>query len=153
MRALRKAAAEESFHGAFQLSAPDVELANFTVDELLEIVLTISARMQDCSLGKKYESSELLSDLEGATSGDEFFRRLHKGGRLTEVSKGEDWGAALMNYAIENRTFSPGHARSGQVRPLVEFSQMLIRAQEAGFRFSLEYEKVNAASGDLQRRR
>ena len=152
VRALRRAAESETFHGAFHVSAPDVELANFAVAELLDIALSISARMQDDSLGQKYESCDLLSELEGATSGNDFFRRLQSGGRLSEVSKGEDWGAALMGYAIENPTFPSKHPKSGQERPLIEFARMLIRAQKAGFRFSLEYEKVDAASGGLQRR-
>lgn len=152
VRVLRKAAAEEIFHGAFQVSAPDVELANFTVAELLEIALAISATMHDDSLSHKYASSDLLPELKGATSGDDFFSRLHKGGRLTEVSKGEDWGAALMGYAIENRAFPSEHMLSGQERPLIEFVRRLIRAQKAGFRFSLQYEKVNAATGGMQPR-
>lgn len=152
VRPLRKAAEKERFHGAFHVAAPDVELANFTVAELLDIVLTMSARMNDDNLGEKYDSCDLLPELEGATSGKDFFRRLQAGGRLTEVSKGEDWGTALMGYAIENPTFPSEHPRSGQERPLIEFARMLIRAQKAGFRFSLEREKVDAASGCLLRR-
>lgn len=152
VRMLRKAAAEEIFHGAFQVSAPDVELANFAIAELLDIALTISARIHDGSPGKRYTPASLLLDLEGATSGDDFFKRLHKGGRLTEVDKGEDWGAALMAYAIANKIFPAGHLNAGQERPLIELSRMLIQAQSVGFRFSLAYEKVNAATGRLQRR-
>lgn len=152
VRMLRKAAAEETFHGAFQVSAPDIELANFTIAELLDIALAISASIRDDSQLRRYTPDDLLPELIGATSGDNFFRRLHTGGRLTEVYKGEDWGAALMAYAIANQTFPAGHARAGQERPVIAFSRMLIRAQSAGFRFSLENEKVNADTGFLQRR-
>lgn len=152
VRMLRNAAAEGTFHGAFQISAPDVELANFTVAELLDIALTISNSIRADSQLHRYTSDDLLPELIGATSGDNFFRRLHTGGRLTEVYKGEDWGAALMAYAIANQTFPAGHARAGQERPIVEFSRLLIRAQSVGFKFSLEHEKVNAGTGFLQRR-
>ena len=152
VRMLRKAAAAETFHGAFQLSAPDVEFANFTVSELLEIALAIYSRMHNGSPAQRYTSNSLLLELEGATSGDDFFKRLHKGGRLTEVGKGEDWGAALMAYAIANKTFPTGSPNAGQERPLIEFSRMLIRAQSAGFKTSLCYEKVNAATGRMLRR-
>lgn len=152
VRALRRAAENETFHGAFQVSEPDVELANFTARELLDIALTMSARMLDESSSQKYESRDLLSEIEGATSGGDFFKRLQSGGRLTEVSKGEDWGAALMGYAIDNPTFPAEHPRSGQERPLIQFARMLIRAQKVGFRLSLEYEKLNAATGALQQR-
>lgn len=151
VRPLRRAAERETFHGAFHVAEPDIELANFTVAELLDIALTISARMHDDNFGQKYKPSDLFPELEGATSGKDFFRRLQAGGRLTEVSKGEDWGAALMSFAIEHPTFPSVHPRSGQERPLIEFARMLIRAQKAGFRFSLEYEKVDA-NGGLQRR-
>lgn len=150
VRVLRKAAEEEVFHGAFQVSAPDVELANFTVAELLDIALTISARMHDKSSVQEYTSDSLLPEIKDVKSGDDFFKKLHKGGRFTEVYKGEDWGVALMAYAIANQTFPAEHASAGQERPLIEFARMLIRAQRVGFRFSQMYEKVNATTGRMQ---
>jgi hypothetical protein len=90
--------------------------------------------------------------MEGAKSGDEFFKRLHRNGRLREVDKGEDWGAALMAYAIEHRSFPQGDPRGGEERPIIGFAQMLIRAEEVGFRHSLQYEKVDPATGRLNRR-
>lgn len=153
VRMLRKAAGDEKFHGVFQVSTPDFELANFTIAELLDIALTISASTRDDGQDRRYTPDELLPDLIGSTSGDNFFRRLHTGGRLTDVYKGEEWGAALMAHAITNQKFPVGHARAGQERPVIEFARMLIRAERAGFRFSLEYEKVNAETGRLQRRK
>ncbi len=152
VRMLRKAAGDEKFHGAFQVSTPDFELANFSIAELLDIALTISASTLDDSQLRRYTPDDLLPELIGATSGSDFFKRLHSGGRLKEVYKGEDWGAELMAYAIANKAFPAGHLRAGQERPVVEFARILIRAQRAGFRTSLEYEKVNADTGFLQRR-
>ena len=152
VRILRKTAAEEIFHGAFQLSSPDIELENFAITELLDIALTISAHIRGDSAFLRYKPDDILPELIGATSGDNFFTKLHTGGRLTEVSKGEDWGAALMAHAIANQTFPAPHEREGQTRPVVEFARMLIRAQRAGFRSSIAYEKVNAVTGCIQRR-
>ncbi len=152
VRTLRKAAVEEAFHGAFQVSAPDIEMANFTIAELLDVALSLSTHSRGDNPEQRYAPDALLLELEGAKSGDDFFRRLHKGARLTEVDKGEDWGEALMAYAIANKTFPTGHPNGGQERPLVEFARVLIRAQDVGFKLSLAYEKVNSSTGHLQRR-
>jgi hypothetical protein len=152
VRTVRKAAAKEVFHGAFLVSAPDFELANFSIAELIEVALTLSARINDTNPGPDHAAEDLLPQLEGAASGDDFFRKLHKERRLTEVAKGEDWGAALMTYAIANRTFPTGHPNAGEERPIIEFAQMLIRSQIAGFKTSLTYEKLNPATGRLERR-
>lgn len=116
VRVLRKAATQETFHGAFELSDPDVELANFTIAELLHVALAISKRMQENSQDRSFTSVDLLAELDGAKSADDFFRRLHQNGRLSEVAKGEDWGAALMEYAITNPNFPAAHAGAGQER-------------------------------------
>lgn len=152
VRTLSKAAAEETFHGAFLVSVPDVELANFTIGELLDVALGMSERMRDGGSDPVQNRDALLWEFEGVTSGEDFFKRLHRGARLAEVDKGEDWGAALMAYAIANKTFPAGHVNAGKERPIIEFARMLIRAQRAGFKFSLAHEKVNAATGRLLRR-
>lgn len=152
VRMLRRAAEDETFHGAFQVFAPDIELANFTIAELLDVALALSAHSGDGNQSQRHATDAMLLELEGATSGDDFFRRLHRGARLAEVDKGEEWGAALMAYAIANKTFPTGHPNCGQERPLVEFARILIRAQGVGFQLSMVYEKLNASTGRLQSR-
>jgi hypothetical protein len=151
-RVLRTAAAEEKFHGAFRLFAPDLELANFTVSELLRVALDMSAKMSDGTSGPAHSYSDVLIHVEGSRSGKDFFRRLHHATNLTEIDKGEDWGAALMAFAIEHRTFPTGHPQAGEVRPLVEIAQTLVNAQKAGFRMSLAKEMVEASTGRVVRR-
>jgi hypothetical protein len=153
VRTLRKAASDETFHGAFLLSNPDIEMENFAISELLNVALEMVARYETPGRPpQSYSRDALLRELEGAKSGDDFFKRLHRDGRLPEVDKGEDWGAALMAYAIEHRSFPQIHPRGGEERPIIGFAQMLIRAEEVGFRHSLQYEKVDPATGRLNRR-
>lgn len=153
VRTLRKAASEETFHGAFLLSNPDIEMENFSITELLDVALEIAGRNETAGISSQsYSRNDLLCELEGANSGDEFFKRLHRDGRLREVDKGEDWGAALMAYAIEHSRFPQDDSRRNTLRPIIGFAQMLIRAKEAGFQQSLQYEKVDPDTGRLNRR-
>lgn len=153
VRTLRKAASEETFHGAFLLSNPDIEMENFAISELLYVALEMAARYETPGRpAQSYSHDDLLRELEGAKSGDEFFKSLHRNGRLREVDKGEDWGAALMAYAIVHRGFPQGDPRGVEERPIIRFAQMLLRAEEVGFRHSLQYEKVDLATGHLNRR-
>lgn len=153
VRTLRKAASEETFHGAFLLSNPDIEMENFAISELLNVALEMAARYATPDRPPQSNSrDDLLGELEGVGSGDEFFKRLHRNGRLREVDKGEDWGAALMAYAIEHRCFLQGDPRGDEERPIIKFAQMLIRAEGVGFQHSFQYEKVDPATGRLNRR-
>ncbi|GLS14360.1 hypothetical protein [Hydrogenophaga electricum] len=153
VRTLCKAATEETFHGAFLLSNPDIEMANFAISELLDVALGIAARNETPdNPPQSYSREDLLRELDGARSGKEFFMRLHRDGRLREVDKGEDWGAALMAYAIEHQKLPQGDPRGDKERPIIGFAQMLIRAEEAGFLNSLKYERVDSATGRLTRR-
>ena len=153
VRTLRKAASEERFHGAFLLSNPDIEMENFAISELLNVALEMAARYATPDRPpRSYPRDDLLRELEGAKSGDEFFKRLHRNGSLQEVDKGEDWGAALMAYAIEHRCFLQGDPRGDEERPIIRFAQMLIRAEGVGFQHSFKYEKVDPATGRLNSR-
>lgn len=149
VRMIRTAAAAEVFHGSFVLFDPDLELANFTTGELLHVALSMSARIR----GELNETGPIHADVfpfvEDSSSGKDFFRRLHHATNLTEIDKGEDWGAALMAFAIEHPEYPVGHPRAGETRRLVEIAQTLVRAQSAPFKFSLANEKVDPSSGRI----
>jgi hypothetical protein len=151
-RVLRAAATAEEFHGSFRLFAPDLELANFTASELLHVALEMSAQIRGDTPDIAHSHAQLLPAVEGARSGKDFFRRLHHASNLTEVGKGEDWGAALMAYAIAHRNFPGGHPQAGQTRPIIQIAQTLINAQKAGFGMSFAREKVDASTGQIVER-
>lgn len=136
-RMLQASAKRELFHGAFALFDPDLEFANFSADELLTVALGMAARMREMSPLPTLAHADGLSHVQSARSADEFFQRFHQATDLREVGKREDWGAALMAYAIDHCTLPTGHARSGQTRPLLEIAQILVRAQRASFLQSL----------------
>ncbi len=149
VRMLRTTAAAEVFHGAFVLFDPDLELANFTTAELLEVALNMSAQIRGKASDKAPAYADVLPFVREARSGKEFFRKLHQATGLTEVDKGEDWGAALMAYAIEHRTYPVGHLNAGRVRELVEIAQTLVRAQGAQFGVSLARETIDPTTGKI----
>ena len=148
-RMLQVSAERELFHEAFTLFDPDLEFANFSVDELLTVALSMAARMREMSSLPTLAHVDVLSHVQSACSGDEFFQKFHHATDLREVGKGEGWGAALMAYAIDHRTLPAGHARSGQTRPLLEIAQILVRAQRAPFLQSLAREKVDPTTGKI----
>lgn len=148
-RMLRVSAERELFHGAFALFDPDLEFANFSVDELLTVALGMAARMREKSSPPTPAHADVLSHVQSARSADEFFKNFHQATDLREVDKGEDWGAALMAYAIDHRTLPAGHTRSVQTRPLLEIAEILVRAQRASFLQSLAGEKVDSTTGKI----
>lgn len=148
-RMLRVSAERELFHGAFALFDPDLEFANFSVDELLTVALGMAAGMREKSSLPTPAHADVLPHVQSAGSAGEFFQKFHQATALREVGKREDWGAALMEYAIDHRTLPAGHAKSGQTRPLLEIAQILVRAQRAPFLLSLAREKVDPATGKI----
>jgi hypothetical protein len=150
-RMLRRAAANEEFHGAFRLFEPDFELANFSVSELLLVALQMSSMMRDKDLDVTQAHFRILPAVASARSGKQFFRLFYDATGMTEVDKGEDWGAALIEHALSHRQLPAEHPQTGE-RPVIEFVRMLLRAQEAGFSSSLTRERVDPVSGDVKAR-
>lgn len=148
-RMLRVSAERELFHGAFALFDPDLEFANFSIDELLTVALGMAASMREMSSLQTLAHADVLPHVQNARSADEFFQKFHQATGLTEVGKREDWGAALMTYAIDHHTLPAGHSKSGQIRPLLEIAQILVKAQRAPFLLSLAGEKVDPTTGRI----
>lgn len=152
VRALKKTASEKRMHGRFFLSAPDFELANFNIEELLRVAI---ARALGCNFDDEVVSKRLVKELpfvSQAKSGNEFMRLLPseiKDG----VAKGETWGEALMQYAIAHPTFPVGDTRAGREREIVDAARVLIRAQDVGYLRSVEMEELDSETGKMVRRR
>lgn len=146
VRALRKAAADGAFFGRFSIASPDFEFANFTLDELVDVALSLSAQN-----GRQLLShNEILSHVRQAKSGKEFFVALEDTS-LSEIAKSTDWGIALMAYAVEHPELPKEHARAGNTRPVIEAAQFVNNARHVGFMRSLEQYKVNPETGELER--
>lgn len=148
VRLVRRAASDNRFHGAFILFEPDIELGNFTPAELLEVALELVAQDRQTRM-QQYAS--MLPLVQTVQSGKEFFQRLHAAG-LTEVRKGEQWGSALMSFAVKHPAFPPGHPSAGMDRPLIDTARTMVRAQDAGFLRSKAYERLNPETGKIEGR-
>jgi hypothetical protein len=96
--------------GSVAVHRPDFELANFTVQELVEL-----AAHRDRERG--YEVDDLLNgDWTGINDGGEFEKKYRwTSTRKTAALKGEDWGRALARYMDQH----PKGPDTGAVRPLL----------------------------------
>ena len=152
VRALKRTASEKRMHGRFFLSSPDFELANFNTEELLRVAI---ARALGCNFDDFEVSKRVVKDLplvSQAKSGNEFMRLLPSAIKNV-VAKGETWGEALMQYAIANPKFPVGDTRAGKEREIVDAARVLIRAQDVGYRRSVEMEELDPETGKMVRRR
>ena len=104
LRAVKLAAKNDEFCGAFYVSTPDFEFGNFSQDELCRVVATLVS-----DKGGHIDLSDLQAATCGASNADEFLRavstvlpdgcRIHKGG---------EWGRALLQHAV-------GHPIGGEL--------------------------------------
>jgi hypothetical protein len=120
-------------------------LANFTIDELVDIVLTLAARG-----GRGVPPrDEILSHVKAAKSGKEFFVAL-KSTSLCHIEKSADWGVALMGHAIRHPELPQGHRQAGKTRPVIEAARIIINARDAGYVRSLERFEVAPDTGEFR---
>ncbi len=147
VRVLRKAAKERTFFGEFYVSRPDVEFANFNVGELVEVVHDVLTST-GVQLVNRKEISELIA---GSTSGRSLMSFLHDCPSI-QLAKGEQWGAALMRYAVTHPTFPVSDERAGTLRPLIQIARLLVRAHHSGYLRSVESSVVDPDSGKLVRK-
>jgi len=147
IRALKNAAKGETFFGRFFISSPDFEFANFTVSELLEILLDIQGRESD----QVPVVDTIMPLVARAKSGKEFFDIVKQNG-LQETGKSEAWGVALMNYALQHHKFPQDHEKAGETRPVIEVARLLVRARNAGYLRSLETRRVDPDTGELRKK-
>lgn len=146
VRGIRKAAKDEAFFGRFFVASPDFEFGNFTLDELVDVAIGMEGPEKEMPT-----KNDVISRMQDVATGKDFFRGLKDLG-LDEVCKGEEWGAALMEYAIQHQEFPPGHSRAGEVRPLFDAARVADYCQRAGYKRSLDNYIVDPETGDLVKR-
>jgi hypothetical protein len=128
IRALNKAKDKEVFFGESFISSPDFEFANFTIDEMIDVLIELEG--DNIQIPAR---DEIFSILEQAQSGKQFFGFLKKNGLFQKVGKGEAWGKALMKYALQHQEFPQEHKKAGEIRPAIEVARLLIKARDAGY--------------------
>jgi hypothetical protein len=147
VRVLRQAAEERTFLGRYFVSDPDVEFANFTASELLQIVIEL-AREEDLCLS--VSETALNAILKAKSNGE--FRRMIEDELGFNVRKDGSWGRALMRCAIADQTLPPAHQGAGKTRPLIEAAETLTRALRSGYVRSADRPGVAAQTNDVKRR-
>lgn len=144
-RALKRAARDGSFFGRFFIADRDFEFANFTVDELVNVALSLAARG-----GSEVPlHDEIMPLVKGVESGKEFFRAL-KSTSLCHVGKSFDWGVALMDCALKSPKLPQGHPQAGNTRPVIKAAQLVIDARGSSYVRSLERFEVDPETGELR---
>jgi hypothetical protein len=98
-RAVRQAAEADEICGMFFVFKPDFEMHNFSVSELAELAAQI---VQDNGL-EIPPLAQIKEHCDNATNAKEFFKILHDlSPHFLGLSKGGNWGKALVNFAIKN---------------------------------------------------
>ena len=147
VRVVKKAAEEGIIFGRFFVSKPDFEFANFSLEELIDVLVSIADK-EDI---EGVEKEQLLSDLEGVSSSRELFRILGQSyQQLSSIQKSEKWGEELMDYAIKHPQAS---AQSGsddeKERPIIEAARVALIGRKSGYIKSYDQYKVDPDTGKL----
>lgn len=143
VRALKKAAKDGTFFGRFFIASPDFELANFTIDELVDVVITLNNKSNEIL---KRDDIKLLTN--NAKSGKEFFSALGNA-NIYDLNKSMDWGIALMAYALKHPNLPQGHRNAGSIRPMIEAARLIVNARRSGYLRSLQRYNVDPETGEL----
>ena len=149
LRVIRRAAEEERMFGPFYVASPDFELENFSVAELVSVVVEL---LREEGIIDLPQETDLLDRMTGVTSAKEFFAAF-KDTPYARIDKGDRWGAALMKYALNNEHLPTGHRKAGKVRQVVEIARMIVQARQSGYLRSVERSRVDPATGEIVPRR
>lgn len=145
LRVVRKAAEDDEICGRFFVAEQDFEFDNFTVPELASI-LWEQARNNGQTID--ITRQQLANAVHNATTASEVFsaaRRLSN--CFYGVDKGESWGRALMEYAVENPHKSLSGSNLEVKRPILEAIGFAIRTSQLEYQPSRANTVVNPATG------
>jgi hypothetical protein len=140
IRVVRAAAEADEVSGGFFVCEPDFEFANFTLDELKEVILelaqgqgltAVTRHALDAVIAGTENSRELISRCNSAFPGFQF-------------AKGSEWGERLGRYAWTSQI--GGDQRE---RPVVEQVKQALRADHVDFRATRQQFRVDPTTGRL----
>lgn len=149
IRVLKKAVEQDEMFGLFYISEPDFELANFTIDELGEILWKIA----EAAGSKTDQKDGLIKSIQGATSGEEIKNKAKQAiQELNQFAKGFEWGKALIDYAWKNPNFNPDESGETRKRPIIEIIELLWRGLSVSFSETPDEYRVDINTGKLVKR-
>jgi hypothetical protein len=143
-RAVQKATELDEICGMFFVSKPDFELQNFNIDELTEIAFQLVAKKG--LKGSLLE--ELKKDTKKAKYAKEFFKILYKQSPIfRSVSKGAEWGKALVEYARWNLLGKEFGDKSDRL--INQIIRIIYNGFNASYEVTRQKQKVDPISGKL----
>lgn len=145
LRAVRYAAREDIFCGAFYTSDPDFEFGNFTRDELEEIVLSLVDTSELTPMNKRTFHDAIVSSTNGETLLKET-RKIFP--NLSQLGKGKEWGEKLAEYGWRQQTFP----KNRTMRTFVEAVNSAIRSIDADFLLTRKNYRTDPETGKLVKR-
>jgi hypothetical protein len=144
LRAVRKAAEDDEICGMFFVSKPDFEFGNFALSELEEILWEIAIEHRAHQNGRL----RLRHAIANAKSGKELlFVAVRALPVLNHVTKGEQWGEHLIQYALRHR-----ERPDGTLRPIVDAVEMAFRSAYISYHPTRSRFRVDPETGKLVER-
>lgn len=145
VKSIRRLVADDAIVGYIDASSPDFELANFTGDELLAIALHLETDLE-------LPVERLLCEDWGSVSSARDFRDRFASivGRPPMGFKGQSWGRALAEYALEYPAFDNGRERPfiAAVRAALRTRKVMYDQQRERFCFDPQtFETVERREG------
>jgi len=117
VRVVKDSARKNEFMGQFYINEPDVEIENFALSELCEIVSS--------NYGIEVDSA-LISDIKTGSDFVKFIRENYPS--INFVGKGEKWGEMLANYSYYNpRTEPRGMSDDRKINQVLRFCQFAFK--------------------------
>jgi hypothetical protein len=124
---------------------PDVGLGNFSVAELCAVLIMVARQHGNGSVSEE----DFLLKIGNVDSNKELFLRASRAfPDSRNLYKSEEWGTALMRFAIANPV-----PAGGATRPLITAAQRILRATQIKYNLSRKRFRVDPNTGDVIERK
>jgi hypothetical protein len=145
LRVLKKAVENNEMFGMFYISKPDFEFANFTLDELVEILWEIASE----NGAESSEKQKLVEQTSTATTGKELFKLAKQAvPALGRADKGSIWGEKLMRFALKNHQIQQSDG-SSKDRLVIESIYEALHAIDCNYYLSRKESRVDVETGKI----
>ena len=143
VRTIRRLVELERVIGYVSQSSPDFELANFTMEELVEIVARLDE--DEGASGDALRRGD-WSEVGSGRAFEERYCALSE--RRPRSLKGEQWGVALARFAADH----PQHPNAGELRQFIETVNVALRSRDVRYEYQRDSFRMNPATFAIERR-
>ena len=146
VRAVQQAAKDDVFCGLFQISQPDFEFYNFTIDELEEIIWGLVDKQERTDAYRKILNEAIRGENNASDIIDAAKRSIPS---LYQLHKGKEWGEKLREYAL-NR---PNKGETEVIRPFIELVNNVLTSFKTNYVINRENYYIDPSNGHLRKRK